>query len=223
VGCGDGKYFPAIWEAGSYVIGTDISLPLLQMSVGASVESSAPENRQVSHHRTQLRDRPAVAVADCIHVPLRDNSMDAAICVAVLHHLSTQDRRLRCLQELARIVKPGGLINVQAWAMDQEETSRRKFASTDVFVPFNAQPKYLEKAIQQRASTSDKNQSIAEVFAEAYEGAEYDERKGLVVFKRYCHLYRQGEMEDLASRVEGVRLVESGFESGNYYVILQKI
>jgi hypothetical protein len=24
VGCGDGKYFSAIWEYGSYVIGTDI-------------------------------------------------------------------------------------------------------------------------------------------------------------------------------------------------------
>jgi SAM-dependent methyltransferase len=32
VGCGNGKYFPAIWEAVSYVIGSDISLPLLQQA-----------------------------------------------------------------------------------------------------------------------------------------------------------------------------------------------
>jgi SAM-dependent methyltransferase len=32
VGCGNGKYFPAIWEAVSYVIGSGISLPLLQQA-----------------------------------------------------------------------------------------------------------------------------------------------------------------------------------------------
>jgi len=226
VGCGDGKYFPAIWEAGSYVIGTDISLPLLKTSIGASAESYAPENRQVSKHRAHLRDRPAVAVADCMSLPLRDNSVDAAICIAVMHHLSTHERRIRCLKELGRIVKPGGRINVQAWAMEQAEDSRRKFASTDVFVPFNVQPKYLNKSGENgdsndQSSATGENQSVAESYARTYDGAEYDERKGLVVFQRYCHLYRQGEMEDLASQIPSLQLVESGYESGNHFLILE--
>jgi hypothetical protein len=142
-----------------------------------------------------------------------------------LHHLSTEDRRLQCLRELARIVKPGGLINVQAWAMEQTEGSRRKFASTDVFVPFNAQPKYLEKLTGNvsiaRSEEANNCISVAQLYAESYDGAEYDERKGLVVFQRYCHLYREGELEFLASKVEGLILVESGYESGNYYVIVR--
>ena len=145
VGCGDGKYFPAIWEAGSYVIGTDISLPLLKTSIGASSDNEAPESRRVSEQRNHLRDRPAVVVADCMNVPLRSKSCDAAICIAVMHHLSTDARRRRCIEELVRIVRPGGTINIQAWAMEQDEGSRRKFAAPDVFVPFNAQPKYLDK------------------------------------------------------------------------------
>lgn len=226
VGCGDGKYFPAIWEAGSYVIGTDISLPLLKTSIGASADSNAPENRQVSEHRAHLRDRPAIAVADCMSLPLRDNSVDAAICIAVMHHLSTHERRIHCLKELGRIVKPGGRINVQAWAMEQAEDSRRKFASTDVFVPFNAQPKYLNKSGEgedsnDQSCTTGKNQSVAEMYARTYDGAEYDERKGLVVFRRYCHLYRRGEMEDLASQVPSLQLVESGYESGNHFLMLE--
>ena len=153
VGCGDGKYFPAIWEAGSFVIGTDISLPLLKTSIGASAGDDSPESRRISEERGHLRDRPAVAVADCMNVPLRSKSCDAAICIAVMHHISTEARRLRCIEELVRIVRPGGMINIQAWAMEQDEGSRRKFASTDVFVPFNAQPKYLNTTQTPKCTT----------------------------------------------------------------------
>ncbi len=125
VGCGDGKYFPAIWQAGSYVIGTDISLPLLETSVGSGLNEGdqGPDIRHVSKENSSFNSRPAVAVADCMHIPLRTASCDAAICIAIMHHLSTRPRRIRCLQELARIVKKGGTVNVQAWAFEQENNS----------------------------------------------------------------------------------------------------
>jgi alkylated DNA repair dioxygenase AlkB/SAM-dependent methyltransferase len=233
VGCGDGKYFPPIWEAGSFVIGTDISEPLLltAMNDGREGDDVVPENCRVSDHRQYLRDRPAVIVADCMNLPLRTNSCDGAICIAVLHHLSTHARRVRCIEELVRIVKPGGLVNVQAWAMEQEEGSRRKFASNDVFVPFNAQPKYLKLNVSDGDSCSSSldrvecNQasnvkSTAQVYSEAL-NAEFDEGKGLVVFKRYCHLYRLGELDQIASEVSGAHLLETAFESGNYSIVFE--
>jgi alkylated DNA repair dioxygenase AlkB/SAM-dependent methyltransferase len=230
VGCGDGKYFPAIWGAGSYVIGTDISLPLLETTkLNESNKNGVPESRRVSQLRQHLRNRPAVAVADCMNLPLRTKSFDAAICIAVMHHLSTENRRKRCIEELSRIVTPGGLINVQAWAMEQEEGSRRTFASSDVFVPFNAQPKHLKlNSVEEsgRASYHDdaegvhNSRSAAAVYSKAL-NADYDDQKGLVVFKRYCHLYRKGELEDIATSIPSVELVDSGFESGNYFMILK--
>jgi alkylated DNA repair dioxygenase AlkB/SAM-dependent methyltransferase len=252
VGCGDGKYFPAIWEAGSYVIGTDISLPLLltsfdESSSATSIDPNVPDSRRVSPHRKALQKRPAVAVADCMSVPLRNDSCDAAICIAVMHHLSTIDRRIRCLEELSRIVKPNGRIHVQAWAMEQAADSKRRFAATDMFVPFNAQPKYLDKVSEDRdgsntiqrheqnessniggkgdsaPAASNPSKSVAELYSEAYEKADFDERKGLVVFQRYCHMYREGELDDLVQQVSGVRLIESGYESGNHYVILEVV
>ena len=65
--------------------------------------------------------------------------------------------------------------------------------------------------------------SVAQMYSEAYDGAEFDERKGLVVFQRYCHLYRQGELEELVSRVPHVEVTESGYESGNHFVILKVV
>lgn len=235
VGCGDGKYFPAIWEAGSYVIGTDISLPLLKTATSAASlsDEGVPESRRVSKSRHHLRNRPAIAVADCMSVPLRTDSCDAAICIAVMHHLSNESRRRRCVEELVRIVKPGGLINIQAWAMTQEEGSRRRFASNDVYVPFNAQPRHLtlnnntstseaESSPDQEESSLVQNvSSTAKVFSKAL-NADYDEQKGLIVFKRYCHLYRQGELDSIAATISNVEMIESGFESGNFFIILRK-
>ena len=64
------------------------------------------------------------------------------------------------------------------------------------------------------------NRSTAQVYSEAFD-AQYDDRKGLVVFKRYCHLYRKGELEELVEHVPNLELVEDGFESGNYFIILR--
>lgn len=230
IGCGDGKYFPAVWESGSYVIGTDISRPLLLQALNDREQDNCvdvPESRKVSANRRHLRDRPALAVADCMTLPIRTASCDAAICIAVLHHLSTENRRRRCIEELARIVRPGGLINVQAWAMEQEAGSRRKFAVNDIYVPFNAQPKHLKLTAHlcdtsMTLETGDDAvvPSNAEVYSKAH-NVEYDDQKGLVVFKRYCHLYRRGELDTIAATVPRVEIVESGFESGNYFVILR--
>ena len=226
VGCGDGKYFSTIWQNQSFVIGTDISLPLLKTTVNGC-KDDGPINRQVSVEKQGWNKRPPIAVADCINLPLRTNSCDGAICIAVLHHLSTTARRLQCLKELARIVKVGGYINVQAWAKEQTTSSKRQFSATDVFVPFHAQPRYLnidDDNDDNNLKTDTNSEGVAQMYSQAFDGAEYNETKGLVVFQRYCHLYRQGELESLVEILnDRFKLVQSGFESGNYFLILQVI
>lgn len=49
----------------------------------------------------------------------RSNAFDVCICIAVVHHLSTPERRLAALKELVRIVRPGGRILVSVWAFEQ--------------------------------------------------------------------------------------------------------
>ena len=192
-----------------------------------------PQYQLLSKKKRALSLSPAVVVADCIHVPLRDESCDAAICIAVMHHLSTEGRRIRCLAELRRIVKVGGLINVQAWALEQDDDSKRKFHGTDVLVPFNAQPKYLDtsshhESADENGSSDDmetekilnkgKIKGVAQMMAEKYNGAEFDSKKNLVVFQRYCHMYRKGELEELCAKVPGLEVLESSYERGNHVV-----
>ena len=61
-----------------------------------------------------------VSIADCLNLPYRIDSFDAAICIAVIHHLSSRLRRLQAVQELVRVVGHGGQILVYVWAMEQQ-------------------------------------------------------------------------------------------------------
>ena len=60
-----------------------------------------------------------VVVCDALSLPFRDESVDAAVSVAVIHHLATTERRVRALRELARVLRIGGRLIVTVWAMEQ--------------------------------------------------------------------------------------------------------
>lgn len=56
----------------------------------------------------------------------RSNAFDVCLCIAVLHHLSTPERRLAGLKELVRVTRPGGLVLVYVWALEQEAKKVKK-------------------------------------------------------------------------------------------------
>jgi hypothetical protein len=52
------------------------------------------------------RDDHQVVKADCRVSPFRDSIADAAICIAVIHHLTTDERRLKTLIDISRTLLP---------------------------------------------------------------------------------------------------------------------
>ena len=46
------------------------------------------------------------------------------LCIAVLHHISTVERRLAMLAELARVLQLGGRALVTVWASEQEQPGK---------------------------------------------------------------------------------------------------
>ena len=97
VGCGNGKYLGVNTQ--TCMLGSDICPELVSIA------------RSRQHE---------VVVCDCLNLPYQSNQFDAAICIAVIHHLSTEERRSDALRELTRIVRPGGRMLVYVWAMEQE-------------------------------------------------------------------------------------------------------
>lgn len=58
-------------------------------------------------------------VCDALALPYRDESLDAALSVAVIHHLASTERRVQALRELSRVLRVGGRVLITVWAMEQ--------------------------------------------------------------------------------------------------------
>mgnify|MGYP001271905693 CR=1 FL=1 len=60
-------------------------------------------------------------------IPLDNESADAIICIAVFHHLYTEENRLKSLLEMKRLVKSSGKILLSVWSINQPAKTRRNF------------------------------------------------------------------------------------------------
>ncbi len=65
-----------------------------------------------------------IAVADTKRIPYRDNTFDATISIAVIHHLDTIEGRISACKEIKRITKVGGKIFIQVWASNVPKTKK---------------------------------------------------------------------------------------------------
>ena len=75
-----------------------------------------------------------VICGDILDIPYKTDSFDYTLCIAVIHHLSTIEKRKKAIEELERVTKKGGKILVLVWAFEQEKDSRRKFTTQENFV-----------------------------------------------------------------------------------------
>lgn len=84
-----------------------------------------------------------VIEGDVRNIPHRDEKFDFIICVAVIHHLHTEDERVLAIYELLRVLKPGGKLLVTSWAVESDEYSKkRNFVKGDNNVLFNGKSRY---------------------------------------------------------------------------------
>jgi 2-polyprenyl-6-hydroxyphenyl methylase/3-demethylubiquinone-9 3-methyltransferase len=79
-------------EHGADVIGVDPALPAIEAA---------------RHHAADRRLRIAYEAGRAEAIPLADASVDRVVCVDVLEHV---DDLRQCCKEIARVLKPGGLL-----------------------------------------------------------------------------------------------------------------
>lgn len=137
-----------------------------------------------------------VGLVDGLFLPYRQGVFDAVICIAVLHHLSTNSLRRRFLVSMVKAMRKGARAMVVVWSLEQmtskSESAKKKFATVG-------------------------EESLISWTLRGKDGR--DERK----FLRYYHLFPAGELEWLIGTIEGVKVVEVAFDSDNWYAIVEKI
>lgn len=116
IGCGNGKYLAIRQDI--YIIGSDRSSELLKFAA-----------------QHQPHD---VYLADALSTGVRESSCDFAISIAVLHHLSTRDRRVEGVRECLRVLGDQGEALIFVWALEQGNSRRgwNKDSEQDQMVPW---------------------------------------------------------------------------------------
>jgi ubiquinone/menaquinone biosynthesis C-methylase UbiE len=71
-----------------------------------------------------------VLLCDNLSLPFRDDSFDAVLSVAVVHHFATTERRVGALRELARVLRIGGRLIITVWAMKQRHRKVKALGRT---------------------------------------------------------------------------------------------
>src|SRR5690242_19517973 len=102
---------------------------------------------------------------------------------------------------MKRVVRIGGQVLVTAWAFEQQ---KKKYTEQDVMIKW-----HLQKRFDATPST-DNSASPASQSAPTK------------VLDRYYHLFKQGELDELALEVGGLSIVQSVWDVDNWYLVLEK-
>jgi tRNA (uracil-5-)-methyltransferase TRM9 len=100
IGCGNGKY--TCYRQDIFVIANDICIPLLDLIEKNSSSSSY-----------------GCCIADGLYLPYKTKSFQYAISIAVLHHISDYESRLKFIKNIINILEPGGKLLFTVWALEQ--------------------------------------------------------------------------------------------------------
>lgn len=105
VGSGHGRHSRPLALTGHRVVGIDFSRRLL--SIGKKSTSSSREFRTIEW-----------VTGEAMALPFSDGTFDAALSIAVLHHLPSREDRVKALEEMKRVLRPGGTAFVSVWSID---------------------------------------------------------------------------------------------------------
>lgn len=217
VGCGNGKYLS---HNDSLVkVGCDYSQGLLSI----------------------CRQRGFQAVrCDALKLPYRDSVADGCMSIAVIHHLSTLSRRKSMIQEIHRVLKPGGKALIYAWAQDQERDATpssylRQGGATsatfsrDVAVATQLQQQEVQADFpmvlpvhKNRTKFEHTDLLVPWKTKEKSEGQEKAE-VGEKTYHRYYHVFEENELERLIESVQGLQIEHTYYDQGNWCAVFVKL
>jgi SAM-dependent methyltransferase len=106
LGCGAGRHAAEACRRGATVVALDMSAPDLKEARDRMTEFDAPGSRSVA------------VQGDALQLPFADGTFDRIIAAEVLEHIPADEA---AMAELARVLRPGGLVavTVPRWGPEQ--------------------------------------------------------------------------------------------------------
>ena len=120
IGCGNGKNM--LYRKDCINMGCDLSNNLVNICIQKNLN---------------------VVLGNILNIPYKNNIFDYTICIAVIHHLSSANKRKEAINELIRVTKKGGKILILVWAFEQEKSSRFNFTKQDNYIDWKDKNKKI--------------------------------------------------------------------------------
>jgi len=112
LGCGNAFMVPYVLDRGAKYFGIDISGELIKIAKKKSA-------KEIKNKQVELR------VGGATKLPYKNNFFDGVISFAVMHHIPSEELRLKFLQELWRVMKVGAWATVINWNVLNEWPDKR--------------------------------------------------------------------------------------------------
>ncbi|KAB0798894.1 hypothetical protein PPYR_06774 [Photinus pyralis] len=209
-GCGNGKYLKC--NERIFKVGFDSSTSLISLCQERGLH---------------------VFTSNCLNIPFRDESVDGAISIAVIHHLANSERRLKAIEELVRVVRINGRILIYVWAKDQCKEQKSSYLKQDR--RNRKDDKKLEDKVEKVAVTEAnitlpvhtnrtqfQHQDVLVPWKLKERNTE-DDSQSEKLFLRFYHVFDEGELEELCNNVVNVEIVKTYYDQGNWCILLKKV
>ncbi|XP_075972362.1 tRNA (carboxymethyluridine(34)-5-O)-methyltransferase alkbh8 [Anticarsia gemmatalis] len=164
----------------------------------------------------------AVAGADRVRLDLRlaalrDGVADLVLCIAVIHHFSTQARRLEAVSSIHRLLRSGGRALITVWAKDQTESNylchnKLNHAETETQVTVAG----VNLPVHENR-TQFKHQDLLVPWKLRKIKHDKLEHKPDTTLLRYYHVFEENELDQLCQQV-GFHIEDTYYEEGNWCV-----
>ena len=142
---------------------------------------------------------------DVLLTPLKDNSIDLILCIAVLHHLPSREEVEKAIEEMYSILKDEGMVIVSCWRKWKKDT--RKQMIKDLFLA----------GIRKLNNKDWRHGDISLPW--------YNNKKEIIA-ERYYHLFSKKEMLKSVKRSEftvlDFRIHGGNNNEDNFFLLLQK-
>lgn len=110
IGCGNGRLYQLFDKKSIAYTGVDISEELIKI---AKEKYPCPPSAVASGTGRQAELQ--FEVGDMINLPFQDKKFDVIFSLVAFHHLPERSLHIKALQEMKRVLKPGGKIIMLNW------------------------------------------------------------------------------------------------------------
>ncbi|MGQ4874136.1 MAG: class I SAM-dependent methyltransferase [Promethearchaeia archaeon] len=201
LGCANARHFKILKNQKNKIIGIDNSIEFLKISyerIRDKEEFSEVDQNYI-----------ALILADMKNLPFREASINSIVAVASIHHIPSKESRVKIINDLYKIIIPGGIFILTIW---------RRWQKRFRFYFFKDR---LRRLFSKKYSKLNKEKGLNE-FGDIL--IPWNLSNQNATFMRFYHLFSKRELKNLLKpfMIKFFKVMGGPNNKDNFFVLTQK-